>query len=1358
MPLPQLADDNLEIRHLAQTESRDFDAFQEELRRQGLSDEPEEPLVLPVREGQAILPTLDTPRSADTERPELVDTDGEADQTFLGFPLQPMAADIEEPPLPRVAGGAAAVPGVQLIGGIARGALVETMQTINILGDWMRQHGIGPRGVLQIDVPDVPRTTRFGGDLERSVGQFLSIFVPTLLGIPNPAALNLASKSRTVVAAATRFELAGMIADFAAFDAHEPRMSDGLKSLPIPLAQPVFEFLASDPEDSKAEGKFKNALEGLLAGKFLEGFFRVGKLIVQSTRIRELFRRSPDPTVREAALSGDDAIDVVPTAPADTAAIRQGDSWLDIPFEQISGDQPFVPRAGPGVPDIEAEFQTVIRNHGGIAPDPRRVPGSVFGQEQERQTLPMFQKFEEMLEGVETAEGFAPGLMASTGKTLEEMLDILVTSGHLAKPDLSEFLAAAERSINLGQPVISNFNTEYLKQALYQDAEIGGAWRTLKTVQDNWGSEARLQRRTATRTEAVGGSRAAARAEAAQLRAGTVSIEPLPPGPVNAAWVREIFPSATLNDAQGVAMVDTMTDTAAGTVQAAARALETGTPTDIAKALGWLQLQGEIDPKRLGVLTEGGRLLSVLNDPTKSYNTYLNQFQDLFGALQPQGMTPRTFFERLTHLNDLAELQQLAVRTANVLEDGRVGVGGAEGTGAGGAGGLKTAGGSRLGAALLNLWTSSILSSPLTQGRNIISTGISTLAAVPERQLATLYQGVPAGEASQLAYGMTAGLLDAAKGAASIMRRGEASPYYRGGPAKFERFTATEELLELQDTNPFIGAIEWTSGLMEKTTGRMLLAADEFFSSFAKRGQMQALAYRRAVVDGGLSGREAAEEVRRQLIAPDARLEEAADAFGLYATFREPLTAENAAFRRLGLASQALIQQLHRFPLGRLIVPFVRTPTKVLGAGLERTPMALMSAEVRNALRRGGPEGAMVMAKMNMGMGIMTLGATMGAMGLITGRGPSNPKMRQQWLTTHQPYSIKLAGEWRSLQQVMEPYALPFFFAADMSQIAGEMLDDNPEELDRLAMASMAVVWNNVASKTYVQGFVRLMDALDTSGPGGTIRNLERLTANIAVGFIPFSGALSAVTRGIDPARRRTEGETFFDTTYRTAMARIPGWSASLPAYRNVWAEELLTEGGWAYRMTSPIYTKDATPHPVDDELMRLAHPISVPPKSLHAGDDMPGFDPPQGTRSSVKLSPEQWDRYIVLQAGIDLEALGGELLRVAVGKLMASPGYDNLPEGMKRAEIRDIVYNTKFGYRPLAREQLLREFPELEQNIREKQRELQLLGTRETEEQDNIQQRRLQEFLQREETPRTIQGSSDAQERILEAVIGGTP
>lgn len=102
----------------------------------------------------------------------------------------------------------------------------------------------------------------------RGTAQFLAPFLAT----GSISALQRLSQMGTAGAIAAPLAR-GAIADFAAFDPAQKRLSDLVQQVPA-LQNPVTEYLKSDPTDSAAEGRFKQALEGAGLGVITEGLTR----------------------------------------------------------------------------------------------------------------------------------------------------------------------------------------------------------------------------------------------------------------------------------------------------------------------------------------------------------------------------------------------------------------------------------------------------------------------------------------------------------------------------------------------------------------------------------------------------------------------------------------------------------------------------------------------------------------------------------------------------------------------------------------------------------------------------------------------------------------------------------------------------------------------------------------------------------------------------------------------------------------------------------------------------------------------------------------------------------------------------
>jgi hypothetical protein len=77
----------------------------------------------------------------------------------------------------------------------------------------------------------------------------------------------------------------GSATSFTAFSGQEQRLSDLVQAHPS-LQNPVTSFLASSPEDSAAEGRFKNAIEGEIPGALANSFVQAVKAIKMGRLVR----------------------------------------------------------------------------------------------------------------------------------------------------------------------------------------------------------------------------------------------------------------------------------------------------------------------------------------------------------------------------------------------------------------------------------------------------------------------------------------------------------------------------------------------------------------------------------------------------------------------------------------------------------------------------------------------------------------------------------------------------------------------------------------------------------------------------------------------------------------------------------------------------------------------------------------------------------------------------------------------------------------------------------------------------------------------------------------------------------------
>ncbi|WP_392564737.1 hypothetical protein RHO13_04830 [Orbus wheelerorum] len=110
----------------------------------------------------------------------------------------------------------------------------------------------------------VPEAETLSGALTHGITQFLVGFLPASKALKFIKPLK---KMGTLA----RGMIAGGVADFAVFAPHEERLSNLVESFDE-LKNPVTEYLKASPDDSAAEGRLKNALEGAMIGALIEPF------------------------------------------------------------------------------------------------------------------------------------------------------------------------------------------------------------------------------------------------------------------------------------------------------------------------------------------------------------------------------------------------------------------------------------------------------------------------------------------------------------------------------------------------------------------------------------------------------------------------------------------------------------------------------------------------------------------------------------------------------------------------------------------------------------------------------------------------------------------------------------------------------------------------------------------------------------------------------------------------------------------------------------------------------------------------------------------------------------------------------
>lgn len=579
-------------------------------------------------------------------------------------------------------------------------------------------------------------------------------------------------------------------------------------------------------------------------------------------------------------------------------------------------------------------------------------------------------------------------------------------------------------------------------------------------------------------------------------------------------------------------------------------------------------------------------------------------------------------------------------------------------------------------AAIQEIWINGLLSNTTTPMINFTSTLAFSLLAPAERALAARIgfgtsERVVVGEAKALLYGQIMSTVDAARLFVKVMKTGEGT----------SEFTKVEGLLTPKMTGKAFGVggvpgvmMDWV-GKVARTPGRLLQATDEALKLGNYRGELNALAIRRASEEGKIPGSKAfGERVAGIVSDPPSDMVKASSDFSHYATFTRPLTGP-------GKKVQEFVSESPGF---RFLLPFTRTPINLTMVSMERMPgLNLFIKESRQNMLKGGAKGQLARARLMMGSGFMGTIVMMARAGYITGDGPKNPILRQQWIDSGwQPNSMWL-GRWVSFDRG-DPFAALMGMAADYAAIASDL---GPEEGDTMAMALISSFAKNVISKTYLMSASLALNAIvqgSERGAGATfIRSFER-------SLIP--SGVRQITRAIDPAQR--EAETYLENLQRG----IPGWSEDLPPKRDVFGDVDLDP---LINAMTPWKIRDPKDDLVFNELNRLRLGLGNPPRVIGTTEKVLEADlEPVG----VKLTLEQWDRWLVLAGnGFKVRASavgvpgGGEVgFKDTLARLFLTKKYLELTDEIKKSFIKRIQGKFRFG----AKMALFKEFPQVKEDV----------------------------------------------------------
>lgn len=588
--------------------------------------------------------------------------------------------------------------------------------------------------------------------------------------------------------------------------------------------------------------------------------------------------------------------------------------------------------------------------------------------------------------------------------------------------------------------------------------------------------------------------------------------------------------------------------------------------------------------------------------------------------------------------------------------------------------------------AVKEFWINGLLSSPTTHIVNTASNFQVALQQIAERGVAgkisrlTGSGGVAEGEATAMAFGLVQGVKDAFMTAARTAVRGE-QPGVLGKMDAVREPSISARAFNLDEAGGVGRAVDLLGSTL-RIPGRALETQDAFFKSIGYRMELHAQAFRQASSEG-LSANALGQRVAQIVNDPPENIRLAAADAALYNTFTN----------ETGELGKSVMKLRGSWAPITFVLPFVRTPVNIARYSFERTPLAPLVGQWRADIAAGGARRDLAIARMATGSAAMTIASDMAMNNQLTGRGPSDPAERAALQRTGwQPYSVRVGDKWVAYNR-LDPLGQTLGFAADFSEAMGrgDIDAEDMDEWQEVMAGGIGAASQFAVNKTYLQGLADLLNV--TTDPK---RYGEGYVNDFVASFVPFTSAMGAAERFVDPTGREVE------TPMDAMLAKIPGLSERLTPKRNLWGDPIKPQAvfGTAYDVLSPARVSKDIDSPVDKELLRLkSYPTRIQKKTNFQGVDV-----------NFAKWPKVYDAYVTL-AGNEVKdmafGLGAKdyLDKLVSGGHELSEVYQMMsdgPDGTKAAFIKNAILD----YRKLAQTQIMNDpqFAEFSQFVREQQ------------------------------------------------------
>jgi hypothetical protein len=385
-------------------------------------------------------------------------------------------------------------------------------------------------------------------------------------------------------------------------------------------------------------------------------------------------------------------------------------------------------------------------------------------------------------------------------------------------------------------------------------------------------------------------------------------------------------------------------------------------------------------------------------------------------------------------------------------------------------------------------------------------------------------------------------------------------------------------------------------GRQLRLPGRILMATDEFAKMIHYRASLRDTAVQRINAEAKAKAKAAGVPV--QLTTED--LEKAVDQSLLDPNQADMDTAREYARKMtftddpghmaqlLGNAVDAVT--VGGVPVGRLVVPFVRTPTNIVRFAGD---MLGITAKTREDLAAGGVRRSQAHARLLMGYSLTAGAMALGASGLVTGASPHDPAERAAFDAEGKlPWSVKIGSQWVQWNR-LDPVAIPFALGAGIPDLVKSL---DPDRQQSFMSAAAGLLSDAFLDKTWFQGVQNAMEAVTDPE-----RSLHTFGKGIVRTFVP--SIVAGAARAYDPriTAPMTLMEVVQDRIGFETRQKVPQKYDALgfPVIAEVAGTGRGDDGvaSAINRFINPFKAKTDTNNPVMKELENLQVSLKVPPK-----------------------------------------------------------------------------------------------------------------------------------------------------------------